>query len=193
MRVLINFYFAEWCPHCHDFMDTWNSIKRKLLKLGFEVNEYKSGTEIGDRMISRDNVPGFPTIMVFIDGDGGKDGKKYDIPIVGDSDEMVREIISVIENPVTKEEHMNNMFIDNVKKIMDGRLKLGGGDGGVRSGGDGGVRSGGDGGVRSGGDGGVRSGGDGERDGSYLYPNEDYYKYKYLKYKYKYLKNKDVI
>ena len=164
MRVLINFYFAEWCPHCHDFMDTWRSIKQKLLKLGFEVNEYKSGTEIGDRMISRDNVPGFPTIMVFIDGDGGKDGgkdgKKYDIPIVSDSDEMVRKIMSLIKNPVTKEEHMNNTFIDNVKRIMDGSVQLGGD---------------------------VQSG------GSYLYPNEDYYKYKYLKYKYKYLKNKDVI
>ena len=170
MRVLINFYFAEWCPHCHDFMDTWNSIKQKLLKLGYEVNEYKSGTEIGDRMISRDNVPGFPTIMVFIDGDGGKDGgknggkdggkdgKKYDIPIVSDGDEMVRKIKSVIENPDKKKDFNGEMFIENVKKIMDGRLKLGGGD--------------------------VQSG------GSYLYPNEDYYKYKYLKYKYKYLKNK---
>ena len=125
MRVLINFYFAEWCPHCHDFMDTWRSIKQKLLKLGFEVNEYKSGTEIGDRMISRDNVPGFPTIMVFIDGDGGKDGgkdgKKYDIPIVSDSDEMVRKIISVIENPVGRDDFDGEMFIENVKKIMDGR------------------------------------------------------------------------
>ena len=100
--------------------------------------------------------------MVFIDGgkDGGKDGKKYDIPIVSDSDEMVRKIMSLIKNPVTKEEHMNNTFIDNVKRIMDGSVQLGGD---------------------------VQSG------GSYLYPNEDYYKYKYLKYKYKYLKNKDVI
>lgn len=181
MSASINFYFAEWCPHCHDFMDTWRSIKQKLLKLGYEVNEYKSGTEIGDRMISKDNVPGFPTIMVFIDGkkdggkDGGKDGKKmsYDIPIVSDGDEMIRKIISVIENPDKRDDFDGEMFIENVKKIMDGRLLLGGG-----------VRSGGDWGVRSGGDEGVRSG------ESYLYPNEDYYKYKYLKYKYKYLKNK---
>ena len=155
MSVLINFYFAEWCPHCHDFMDTWRSIKQKLLKLGYEVNEYKSGTEIGDRMISRDNVPGFPTIMVFIEQGGKK--TSYDIPIVSDCDEMVSKIKSVIENPVSKKEHMDNTFIENVKKIMDGRLLLGGD---------------------------VQSG------GSYLYPNEDYYKYKYLKYKYKYLKNK---
>lgn len=165
MSASINFYFAEWCPHCHDFMDTWNSIKRKLLKLGYEVNEYKSGTEIGDRMISKDNVPGFPTIMVFIDGE--KDGKKmsYDIPIVGDSDEMISKIMSLIKNP-DKKEFMSNTFIDNVKKIMDGSVRLGGGVG-----------------LR----------GDVQLGGSYLYPNEDYYKYKYLKYKYKYLKNKGVI
>lgn len=167
MSASINFYFAEWCPHCHDFMDTWNSIKQKLLKLGYEVNEYKSGTEIGDRMISKDNVPGFPTIMVFIDREGKKDGKKmsYDIPIVGDSDEMVSKIMSLIKNP-DKKEFMSNTFIDNVKRIMDGSVQLGGDvqlDGSVQLG------------------------------GSYLYPNEDYYKYKYLKYKYKYLKNKGVI
>ena len=192
MSASINFYFAEWCPHCHDFMDTWRSIKRELLGLGYKVNEYKSGTEIGDRMISRDNVPGFPTIMVFIDGgkdggkdsgkDGGKDGRKmsYDIPIVSDSDEMIRKIKSVIKNPGKRGDYDGEMFIENVKKIMEGRLRLGGGD--VELGG--GVRFGGDERVRSGGDGGVRFG------GSYLYPNEDYYKYKYLKYKYKYLKNK---
>lgn len=155
MSASINFYFAEWCPHCHDFMDTWRSIKQKLLKLGYEVNEYKSGTEIGDRMISRDNVPGFPTIMVFVNQDGKT--TSYDIPIVNNDSEVIEKIISLINNPVNKEEFMSNTFIENVKGIMDGSVRLGGG---------------------------VQSG------GSYLYPNEDYYKYKYLKYKYKYLKDR---
>lgn len=59
------FIWATWCPHCTNFIPTFNSIKSKLghkfIMLSLEDSELKKNPELARAL----NIQGFPTIKFF--------------------------------------------------------------------------------------------------------------------------------
>lgn len=69
----ITLYYANWCGHCQQFKGTWESIKKYIdeyntknpdIKIKYE--EYEADKDVD--IIKRENITGFPTIMLLIGG-----------------------------------------------------------------------------------------------------------------------------
>lgn len=62
----IELYYANWCPHCHNFMPAWEGIKKWCDEHGVEHQEYEDSK---DRKIMEERgIQGFPTVLITRDG-----------------------------------------------------------------------------------------------------------------------------
>ena len=110
MKTLI-LYHAKWCPHCQNFMSTWEEIKKKLGKkikcIAYEADENK-------REIEKANISGFPTLII-IDND-----KKS----VYDGDRTTEAIIKAVNDVAPmrgggKEKDYKTLYLTEKKKYID--------------------------------------------------------------------------
>ncbi len=89
MKYELNGYFAHWCPHCIQFLPTWNKLITKLSK-DIKVNTYYDGEN--NDIISSNNISGFPTIQF------KKDNYTYEINRSNNIIDMENQINDIINN-----------------------------------------------------------------------------------------------
>jgi thiol-disulfide isomerase/thioredoxin len=77
-KSLVLFY-ANWCPHCKDYMPIWNEVSNDYNKSDKSVQIIKvdcgGDSEFDANLTKKYSIDGFPTI-VFVDENGA--GTKYD-------------------------------------------------------------------------------------------------------------------
>jgi thiol-disulfide isomerase/thioredoxin len=61
-KAVLILYHASWCPHCRDFMPTWQELKGDLDRLGVAMEDYEATTDEGKLAASAAGVKGYPTI-----------------------------------------------------------------------------------------------------------------------------------
>ena len=77
-------YYVPWCPHCKNMMPEWNKLEQSMN--GSQTNVNKVNCEENPEEAKKNNVDGFPTIILF------KDGKS--IPYEGDrSAEAIKDFV----------------------------------------------------------------------------------------------------
>lgn len=64
----VRLYYANWCPHCVSFKDTWNQFKEKMgdkIKITeYEDEELKKGNLPTNVLDDKENYfDGFPTVL----------------------------------------------------------------------------------------------------------------------------------
>jgi thioredoxin-like negative regulator of GroEL len=75
-------YYVPWCPHCKNVMPEWNKLEKEMSTEKQEENETKTETKTETEKVKvekvnceekpeeaqKQNVEGFPTIILFKDG-----------------------------------------------------------------------------------------------------------------------------
>jgi len=59
-------YYVPWCPHCKNVMPEWNKLEQEAEKTGVAVE--KVDCEEKPEEAQKQDVEGFPTIILFKDG-----------------------------------------------------------------------------------------------------------------------------
>ena len=59
-------YYVPWCPHCKNVMPEWNKLEKEADKTGVAVE--KVDCEEKPEEAQKQDVEGFPTIILFKDG-----------------------------------------------------------------------------------------------------------------------------
>ena len=59
-------YYVPWCPHCKNVMPEWNKLEQEADKTGVAVE--KVDCEENPEEAQKQDVEGFPTIILFKDG-----------------------------------------------------------------------------------------------------------------------------
>ena len=78
-------FYAMWCPHCKALMPEWNKLEKQMQ--GSNVDVKKVDCEKNPEEAKKNNVDGFPTILLF------KDGKS--VPYEGDrTADAIKDFIS---------------------------------------------------------------------------------------------------
>ena len=78
-------YYVPWCPHCKNMMPEWNKLEQSMNGYS-QTNVNKVNCEENPEEAKKNNVDGFPTIILF------KDGKS--IPYEGDrSAEAIKDFV----------------------------------------------------------------------------------------------------
>lgn len=62
-NIVVELFYANWCPHCHDFMKTWDELKKNY------GNTYKFIDYEEAAIPARAGViSGYPTIKITVNG-----------------------------------------------------------------------------------------------------------------------------
>lgn len=81
-------YYADWCGHCHAFIDKWNDFDKKITQSNGKINginvivkKYEdSQIRENTHTINGKPVRGFPTVKIEVKND---DGKKVEYEYTG--------------------------------------------------------------------------------------------------------------
>lgn len=73
-EVIIELYYANWCGHCQKFKPVWDEMVKMGEKgdnkmKGITMKEYNADTEPGQKQIKKEDIHGYPTIIITINGD----------------------------------------------------------------------------------------------------------------------------
>lgn len=66
MSAKVVLYYANWCPHCHNFMPEWNKLIKMLNNNGIKTEQYDYVKNPSPA--DKEKVGGFPTIKLFYKG-----------------------------------------------------------------------------------------------------------------------------
>ncbi len=72
--IKIELFKAKWCGHCNNFKPEWEKLKSQIG--GYvTLKEYDADDESDKQYMARQNIEGFPTILIT---GGGQINKNYD-------------------------------------------------------------------------------------------------------------------
>lgn len=63
------YYWADYCPYCHEYWPEWNKLKIKLKECNIETIEYEKQTDWN--IVKNENIETFPTLK-YVDENGNK-------------------------------------------------------------------------------------------------------------------------
>lgn len=66
MSAKVVLYYANWCPHCHNFMPEWNKLIKMLNNNGIKTEQYDYVKNPSPA--DKEKIGGFPTIKLFYKG-----------------------------------------------------------------------------------------------------------------------------
>ncbi len=84
MSSKVVLYYADWCPHCHNFMPEWNKLSKMLNNKGIKTEQYDYAKNPSPA--DKENVGGFPTVKLF-----SADGRSTELDR-GTANEMFNKI-----------------------------------------------------------------------------------------------------
>lgn len=108
-------YFANWCGHCHKFMDEWDSFTAKINnKYGGEIkgtnnmkvitNKYEESSIKYEPTINNKKIRGYPTVKISIKNEDGR-SVEYEYSGKRTSDALI--------------DHLKNHALNNLKNSDD--------------------------------------------------------------------------
>ena len=105
MTAKVVLYYAEWCPHCHNFMPEWNKLTKMLNNNGIKTEQYDYAKNPAPA--DKENVGGFPTIKLF-----SADGRSTELNR-GTANEMFSNINQIVKGGYSNTEHFSNGKLRN--------------------------------------------------------------------------------
>ena len=57
-------YWAEWCPHCKNFLPVWNEFKNKVKNTNkYDIENYDCAKTQNRPICDVNDIPGYPTVI----------------------------------------------------------------------------------------------------------------------------------